>query len=624
MSERIFLSSSVPESSKAKTRAACVKWRGLKMSADCDGGHISAGRNFCVTADGEVRAFGEATELGWKQMSERLQGTVSDGAIAGDEPVVPLGFCGIDGGLFLAFSHGGNVTLARLEPSESGSKILSYTECGLDAAVNGERDFERSFARYNVWQGGGDVISGEYAPRLLIYPDKAKMPFYGEWRGSAEAIAGCEVYKKTVVTVTKASEIFNSGWSVSADGEISVSGEPDGRSESVTSSVDTALYGYADESWLVPDTVTTESEPRVSYSIGRGIGADGAEIEFLTRVTETVLTKVSCTTKRRREALPEATGICVFGNRVIGRHGTKLFLSAAGSYVDYTLDTAQESDGGNAWYGTSQDGGDFTALCVYSSRPTAFKDGGLYELYGSENPFRLKKISEKGTFTRKSVCEADSVLFYASRDGVYAYSGSYPRNISSDYIPCDELRYGHFDCGIAGSDGIRYYIREPLASEADDEKPILVYDTGTGFWSVISPCEEEISCFASDGVHMYFITQSGRLFALGVGGKENLKWRFEASPELSGTSEIKYIEKMKMTVDFKTRGCISVMAELDAGERIKLCEFSGDVGVSTHNCVIRKSDHVLRKLCFECMGDVRIKNTEFILSGGGEVDGGKH
>lgn len=610
-----FLSSSVPASYKERSRAVRTKWYGLNLNASADSGYITCGRNFRVTSEGSVRAFGGASELKWKHLSEKDIDGVS---------VKPLAFCGIDGVLFCVFEHSGKASAARLEPSLGGMKILEYEESALTAKIGGKTGFKRHLAQYSVWCGGSDVISGEYSKRLLIYPDKARLDFDGGWGAKAEDIAGYDVYKKTEVTVSEKTETFNSGWSIASDGDVVISGEPDGTSEDVSKTEESVLYGYADESDLIPDGYTAEDEPSVSYSVNSGKGSDGADIEYLIRRTKNVLTKVSFSAKKRADVLPDTELAAVWGNRLFGTDGSKIFASSAGSYLDFSLDTAADSDGGNAWYGTSRTGGDFTAVCVYGGRITAFKEDGLYELYGDENPFRLKQISAKGTFSSESVCEADSVLYYAGRDGIYAYSGSYPRNISEAVLPLGAFKDGYLSSAAGGTDGVRYFLRAPL-KEDDTDKPVLVYDTSTGFWSIVSFTEstDEPEYFASDGRRAYCMTESGRIYALNGEISEGFGWYFEASPELGGTAGLKNLEKLSMTAKFHTAGKISVSAELDGKKYVRLGTFSQSAGTSSYDCLLRNCGHAVRKLRFDCEGDVEILCTEFTVTEGGEPNAGK-
>ena len=652
MSEYAFLKATKPPVSKSVSRSAKVQWYGLNMNAHADSGYIVDGENFYVTADGTLRAVDVPYELKW--WDQVANNNKPENYKEGD--ITPLGFMGIDGKLFFVYNAGNdfinstatNVDIVRITDIVKDEDDDSYT-CDISHAELSNDDVslafsERSLARYNVWTGNSDVINGKYKPRLIIYPDEKRLPFFDGWTipneeaSQAQPIQRYKIVKTVATRRTIVQETYNDGWSYKEEtGEYDLPDSYDGRGISYDTSTEESVYGYADEKDDVPEGEKEKGETTVSYSVSKTMGSDGKEFEMLTVETVTSVITTTYTAEAEGTAVPDADFITAHGNRIFGVNGTKIFASAAGSYVNYDLDTATDFDENNAWYSATQSGGDFTHICTYGGRPVAFKADMLYELYNSKNPYRPKEISKIGAFSGKSVHEVDSTLFYANKDGIYAYGGSYPYCISDAVIDRKKIAGGKFKYGVAGSHEGRYFIREPLVNENDkpvneNDKPVLVFDTATKTWSVTNVFKGEICYFAECDGGLYAALDDGKIYRMDTGNKADTVWYFETPVITEGTADRKVLEKIQLVAKFRTAGSVSVSVKYDNGEykeigKLEKCsddeENFDDEGnfiecVLPLYCKIRKSDHVVRYIRFDCEGDVELLTFEQFLSQGGD------
>ena len=639
MSEYAFLKATKPPVSKSVGRSVKVQWHGLNMNAHADSGYIVDGENFYVTADGTLRAVDVPYELMWRTK-------LGDNKPV-NNTVTPLGFVGIDGKLFFVYNVGNdfvndtatNVDIVRITDVVKDENNNYYT-CDISHAELSNDDVslafsERSLARYNVWTGNSDVINGKYKPRLIIYPDEKRLPFFDGWTipneeaSQAQPIQRYKIVKtvatrRTIVQETyntkqikdETGEITTPGWCYDEKtGEYELPDSYDGRGISYDTSTEDSVYGYADEKDDVPIEETKDGGTTVSYSVSKTMGSDGNEFEMLTVETVTSVITTTYTAEAEGTAVPDADFITAHGNRIFGVNGTKIFASAAGSYVDYDLDTATDFDENNAWYSATQSGGDFTHICTYGGRPVAFKENALYELYNNKNPYRPKEISQIGAFSGKSVHEVDSTLIYANKDGIYAYGGSYPYCISDAVIDRKKIAGGKFKYGVAGSHEGRYFIREPLVNE--DGKPVLVFDTGTKTWSVTNVFDHEICYFAESDGGLYAALNDGKIYRMDTGNKEGTVWYFETPVITEGTADRKVLEKIQLVAKFRTAGSVIVSVKYDNGEYEQIGKLEKSTGVHPLYCKVRKSDHVVRYIRFDCVGDVEILTFEQSISSGG-------
>lgn len=156
------------------------------------------------------------------------------------------------------------------------------------------------------------------------------------------------------------------------------------------------------------------------------------------------------------DAYPDLITATSFQGRVFGSDGSRVFASEYNDYAGWDLDTADESLSSNAWVTTTQTNvradDVITGVTVYQNHVVVFKRGYMHLIYGTENPFRLVDVGERGAVGRRSFCEVNGILYFASSGGIYAYDGDgftdIGRNVidagesmSEDTVLCGDARY---------------------------------------------------------------------------------------------------------------------------------------------------------------------------------------
>ena len=140
--------------------------------------------------------------------------------------------------------------------------------------------------------------------------------------------------------------------------------------------------------------------------------------------------------------IPASNYAAVYGSRVFGANKNAVFSSAFNSYVDYTLDDANGTSPDHAWWSMAQSNteasGDVTAICTYDNHVVIFRKDFMQLVYNNKNPFRIVDVGEFGCDNNKAWTILNGVLYFASQDKVYAFTGGTPKEISKK-LEIDDL-----------------------------------------------------------------------------------------------------------------------------------------------------------------------------------------
>lgn len=321
---------------------------------------------------------------------------------------------------------------------------------------------------------------------------------------------------------------------------------------------------------------------------------------------------------------PRFQHITVWNSRLFGTKDNVVVCSCAGTPFDWTADSPESYldeydlkingyDETHTWYSTTQANtkasGDVTAITSFDGHPVIFKDDFMHEVYNTKNPFRIQDICAVGCVSARSVCELDSVLYFASRDGIYRYSGGYPKRIS------DAL--GDFICGadtVCGAfDGV-LYVYNPDYDE--DFKHIYSYNPETGLWAAVENCFEGVDDgkvkkvnvfgFASGSNYLYLVSEFGQLgYFPKVGSTTSESWNLETNVNLFGTSNDKRVHSLMIVHDGN-----SPLVEIN-GEKVNTA--SGE-GTNKTRVLLRGFDSESVKLKISGKGYTKIHRIDLVYS----------
>ena len=201
--------------------------------------------------------------------------------------------------------------------------------------------------------------------------------------------------------------------------------------------------------------------------------------------------------------IPDVDGIFASDNRLWGFKGREIYASALGDGMNWTdYDTLTTS----SWAATTKTGDEITAGVDFGGMPVFFCENAAYKIYG-ENPKEFQYARQdmigvtKGD--HKSVAVGAGYIFYATRRGIYAWTGGVPQIISSP------LGDGRIKEAVGGSDGTSYY----LSCVQDGRQNLYVYDPQAFVWV------REDSTKALDirqrGRDLCMVTEGGEVWLIG-------------------------------------------------------------------------------------------------------------
>jgi len=290
--------------------------------------------------------------------------------------------------------------------------------------------------------------------------------------------------------------------------------------------------------------------------------------------------------------VPAMDFICECNNRLWGCKGDSIFCSALGDPKNFYKFDGVATDSYSVDVGSS---GDFTGCYSYLGYPIFFKEDSIYKVYGSKpSNYEAMRSATLGTAvgSSKSFAIAGEVLYYQSRVGIMAYTGGVPENIAA---PFGEVRY---DNGVAGSDGVKYYISTQDSANAWH---LFAYDPRYGQWHR----EDAVQAvgFGWYG-NLYMATPTGiwvignPVAPAGSTVEASLPWSYETGDMIDGDPNKKDVKKINLRCELETGATLKLEIKYDsAGSWITVKELTAGVKQSYYMPLIpHRNDHYRLKL----------------------------
>lgn len=349
---------------------------------------------------------------------------------------------------------------------------------------------------------------------------------------------------------------------------------------------------YVRKILVYPDKVSFDFAPTSSFTAA-DLGGDHANMNYVT----------------------------VYGSRVFGVDENLVYASGFNDYANWVLDDADQSSDSNAWASTSQSNvkadGAFTGIWTYDNHVVLFKKDFIQLVYNNKNPFRIVDVCAYGADNQNAICEAEGVLYFASGDMVYAFTGGTPKAIGEDLGTLD-LR----GCCMGGYRD-RVYV-------AKDDK---LYRYRDGVWSE-QTLDSPIKQFATNENGLYALTDSGVVLVDSAGwvldgtgdGTTDTPvygdWWFETDFMAAGKLDIRRVKKL------------TVLCDIAAGAGVKAYLLKdGEVFGGSSRCVLESHGTGWRTLCalvrgmsadmhrvrFVGHGRVRVHALDMQISWGGDL-----
>lgn len=346
---------------------------------------------------------------------------------------------------------------------------------------------------------------------------------------------------------------------------------------------DQLLYWKGEFSWknqkYEPGFYRWDESKRMLHFLAAGNYMDVDDTGDLTRFTEY---NREMETLKIKIPVPELDYICEKDNRLWGvsnKADNEVYDPETGEYRHYTSRVLYASALGLPhrffdFDGTAADSfqvavaseGDFTGIIGYSDSVVAMKEDKVYRVFGDyPAAYQMYEYTIPGCAkgSHASLQIIGEILYYAGRNGIYAYDGAAPHLMS---YPLGDVTY---EDAVAGTDGVRYY----LSAKAGGTWDLFVYDTVHGIWT--REDETQAVGFALvDGT--LYLAAGNKIYKLEQeDGSETVQWsaRFEALKE--GTLQRKRWKWLRLRICLEDGAWMKVYYTPDNGEKTLAEQLSG-------------------------------------------------
>lgn len=185
--------------------------------------------------------------------------------------------------------------------------------------------------------------------------------------------------------------------------------------------------------------------------------------------------------------IPEIKHACEARNRLwaCSDNGKEVYASKLGDPFNFNSFEGIATDSYAATIGSE---GEFTACTSFLGHIYFFKENTIHKVFGDKpSNFQIIDYEAKGVKKgcEKSICIIDDVMYYAGVDGIYAYDGTIPVNISKQLgnisfsnVCAGEINGNYiFSILLEGAEGLRedIYIYYPRY------KAFILYKSSSGF-----------------------------------------------------------------------------------------------------------------------------------------------
>ena len=257
---------------------------------------------------------------------------------------------------------------------------------------------------------------------------------------------------------------------------------------------------------------------------------------------------------------------CRYGTSANGEIVNEIYASKQGDFRNWNCYMGISTDSYTASCGTD---GQFTGAITYGGKPIFFKENHMHRVYGyMPSNFQVQSIAcrgvEKGSWN--SLAIVNETLFYKGRNGICAYDGSLPNEISG--ILGDEK----YKNAVAGSHGNYYYVS---MEDSSGTYHIFVYDTLKGIWHHEDNVSVDAWCSCRN--EMYFIDRSDKKIKTVFGSgdsKENIvEWMAESgiigteTPSGNGIANLvdhKYVSRIIVRLSMEIGAEVSFAIQYDS------------------------------------------------------------
>lgn len=260
---------------------------------------------------------------------------------------------------------------------------------------------------------------------------------------------------------------------------------------------------------------------------------------------------------------------CRYGVARNGKVVNEIYASKLGDFKNWNCFSGISTDSYAASVGSD---GQFTGAVTHNGYPIFFKEDCIHKIYGTEpSNFQIQNTIARGVQkgSSDSLAIVNEVLYYKTKNGVCAFDGSFPIEISEQF---GEEKY--FEA-VGGAHGNKYYVS---MKDSEGKANLFVFDTAKKLWH--REDETEVLDFCSCNNELYFIDKKdGKIktvFGSGSEESEPVEWMVETGVLSTDSPDKKYISRLTVRMSLEIGSDVSFFVQYDsAGAWVPLASMTG-------------------------------------------------
>lgn len=301
---------------------------------------------------------------------------------------------------------------------------------------------------------------------------------------------------------------------------------------------------------------------------------------------------------------------CRYGTGANGETVNVIYSSKLGDFKNWNCYMGIATD---SWYGSVGTDGPFTGAISHLGYPLFFKENHLHKVHISASTAHQVTDTPCQGVQRGcggSLALVGNVVYYKGRNGVCAYDGSLPVEISQAF---GGLRYEN---AVGGGIGNKYYVS---MDDTDGGSHLFVYDSEKDVWH--KEDDLRVDAFCACRGELYAIAGEKILGMLGTvnADDEQVEWMAESGLIGLNTPDMKYISRLVLRLQLPEGACLRAYAEYDSSGRwTQLFTIHGH-GMRAFSLPVRpaRCDHM--RLRMEGEGPVKLFSITKTIEQGSDV-----
>ena len=315
--------------------------------------------------------------------------------------------------------------------------------------------------------------------------------------------------------------------------------------------------------------------------------------------------------------VPDMDFICELNNRLWGcsSKNHEVYASKLGDPKNFYSYAGISTDSYALTIGSD---GDFTGCISHLGYVLFFKEDVIHKVYGSKpSNFQLTDTHARGVEkgSEESLCIVNETLYYKSRDGICAYDGGLPMEVSQS------LGTTQYMNASAGTLGNKYYVS---MCDSFGDYSLFVYDESKNLWHREDDIKAE--CFVRINGALYFVSDNK---IIGVGETEDLPTftktdeaavLFEAvmGDILYSETHKKYISRINVKLSLSEGSLFETYIQYDGGDWEKVSTIEA---ATKKTCLIpirvRRADNI--RIKFKGNGECKVFAVSKIVEVGSDI-----